>query len=349
MIILLFLVSVHGNWKNATIRSKTTPKAKLKMAHNLAATRPTPNWRQFSQEKNQTVLLIWFADGDQNLLEKTESGIESLFYIFLSSNFAIPLYRDTVGKFLKLKLSRIKNLFSSCWLTHNRTFEKTAAGIIFDNTKHLSATKGYYNGLPDYKERNLNHQYWVWWPREAASKGFKKGTDLSVVKYWDGAFNLTASYRRDSDITRHWGSVDQLLYYARFSGEIEISFETHIQSLMSKKTKQNHTAWFVSNCDHTNGANARWDYAQILIRAGLKLDGYGECFNRKLRNGPAPWTRGGLLEKYKFYLSFENSIHCNDYISEKFWRNALGTGAVPIVFGPWKQDVIDVAPKLREN
>ena len=165
-----------------------------------------------------------------------------------------------------------------------------------------------------------------------------------MVKQWDGAFNLTASYRRDSDITRHWGSVDQLLYNARFSGRHEITFDKHMFDLMAKKTKVNHTAWFVSNCDHTNGANARWDYALKLIEAGLKLDGYGECFHRRLRNGTAPWSKGGLLEKYKFYLAFENSIHCNDYISEKFWRNALSTGAVPIVFGPWKQDVIDIAP-----
>ena len=37
--------------------------------------------------------------------------------------------------------------------------------------------------------------------------------------------------------------------------------------------------------------------------------------------------------QYKFYLAFENSFHCNDYLSEKFWRNALHEGAVPIVFG----------------
>ena len=42
------------------------------MAQNLSMTRPTPNWRRFSEEKNPTVLLVWFADGDQNLLEKTE-------------------------------------------------------------------------------------------------------------------------------------------------------------------------------------------------------------------------------------------------------------------------------------
>ena len=75
------------------------------------------------------------------------------------------------------------------------------------------------------------------------------------------------------------------------------------------------------------------------------MTGYGACFENELRNGQVPWRRGGLIAKYKFYLSFENSIHCNDYISEKFWRNALGGGAVPVVFGPHKDDVIKVAPK----
>ena len=46
-------------------------------------------------------------------------------------------------------------------------------------------------------------------------------------------------------------------------------------------------------------------------------------------------------KKYKFYLAFENSYHCNDYISEKFWRNSLGQGAVPIVYGPHPDDVKD--------
>ena len=33
----------------------------------------------------------------------------------------------------------------------------------------------------------------------------------------------------------------------------------------------------------------------------------------------------------QFYLAFENS-HCQDYITEKFWR-ALDKGIVPIVMG----------------
>ena len=38
-------------------------------------------------------------------------------------------------------------------------------------------------------------------------------------------------------------------------------------------------------------------------------------------------------------------MHCNDYVSEKFWRNSLHEGAVPIVFGPHPDDVKAMAPE----
>ena len=112
------------------------------------------------------------------------------------------------------------------------------------------------------------------------------------------------------------------------------------------------SVWFVSNCDNTNGARARWEYGKQLIKAGLSLEGYGKCFNNELRDATGgvdrsemiPWRDGGLISRHKFYLAFENSIHCNDYISEKLWRNSLQTGAVPIIFGPHRDDVLEMAP-----
>ena len=41
------------------------------------------------------------------------------------------------------------------------------------------------------------------------------------------------------------------------------------KSIIDLKNKiGNHTAWIVSNCDRTNGARARWEYAQRMINAG---------------------------------------------------------------------------------
>ena len=38
-------------------------------------------------------------------------------------------------------------------------------------------------------------------------------------------------------------------------------------------------------------------------------------------------------------MAFENAYHCNDYVSEKMWRNAFGSRQIPIVFGPHMDDV----------
>ena len=125
--------------------------------------------------------------------------------------------------------------------------------------------------------------------------------------------------------------------------------ENHLDMILSRKNKPGtkYASWVVSNCNKTGGARERWDYVQELVQAGLKLDGYGECWNNTLTE--KPWMtdpeKNGLMSQYKFYLAFENSIHCNDYVSEKFWRNSLLQGSVPIVFGPHRSDVEAMAPK----
>ena len=64
---------------------------------------------------------------------------------------------------------------------------------------------------PTNDNRNQN-QYWVFWPREAASKMVEKAAvKLENDISWDSSFNLTTSYRRDSDIPRPYGNMQVLL------------------------------------------------------------------------------------------------------------------------------------------
>lgn len=260
-----------------------------------------------------------------------------------------------------------------CYFTNNRDLEKSADALLIDNTRFLTVARGhkandtiYKNGIPDTQNRNQD-QYWVFWPREAASKGIEKGMEVMQEHGWDGAFNLTTAYRRDSDVPRPFGNLNKALIDARWSSRVVEDPETgekmtqyyerqtaeeHIADVLAQKLEYgagNHTVWMVSNCQSTRGAVVRQQYVQRLIGHGLKLDGFGECFDNILVN--SPWSntsnkgmKWGKFAKYKFYLAFENSIHCNDYMSEKVWRNSLEQGLVPVIYGPHPDDVKAMAP-----
>lgn len=203
------------------------------------------------------------------------------------------------------RLQKISKHCGGCWLTNDKHVEYTADAIIFDHTRYRKNLEVETGVMPDFVNRNTDSQYWVFWPRESASKGIEKGTNHKLVKEihdWDGAFNLTASCRLDSDAIRPYGNINLLVknYVGKSQEEI-------IQNIMSKKQYNNgkHTAWMVSNCDKTNGAVARWELGQQLIRSGLKLDGFGSCFDNNINGNP--WQAKdleteGAIGKYKFYL-----------------------------------------------
>lgn len=100
----------------------------------------------------------------------------------------------------------------------------------------------------------------------------------------------------------------------------------------------------VSNCGATSAAEIRLEILRNLRVKSLSADYFGKCF----RNATAYEEMDrfqSLLSKYKFFLAFENSYHCKDYITEKLYRNALYVGAVPVVWGSFKADYEKVAPK----
>nr|CAB3247507.1 alpha-(1,3)-fucosyltransferase 5-like [Phallusia mammillata] len=82
-------------------------------------------------------------------------------------------------------------------------------------------------------------------------------------------------------------------------------------------------------------------YALQLAQAGLDVHFYGACFNNTDEFNKLSWSQ---LDSFKFYLSFENSVHCEDYVTEKFWVNGLLSGRVPIVFGASKENMVRLAP-----
>lgn len=175
-------------------------------------------------------------------------------------------------------------------------------------------------------------QTYVFWSRETPAKTVGHRSKLQSSAY-DNLFNATLFFRRDSDVIQYFGNSELALRTSK-AMERKLGRKRFLES----KTKG--ALWFVSNCDHTYGAIQRLMYARKLVEEGLDLDKFGKCFT-----GTERFDAKALdATKYRFYLSFENSIHCPDYVSEKFWRNALQSGLVPIVWGPLKADVLAVAP-----
>ncbi|CAK8674522.1 unnamed protein product [Clavelina lepadiformis] len=145
---------------------------------------------------------------------------------------------------------------------------------------------------------------------------------------------LTSSLflRRDSDFYRPYLASSQIKNNIRKYRDIH------------KKNKTRFGAWIVSNCGNTSGAKRRMDLYRNLTKVGLRIDVAGRCFHRDLspRRGTAAFF--SMLHKYKFYFSFENSYHCRDYITEKFYSHGLAAGTVPVVTGPRRENYEAVAP-----
>ncbi|XP_004412493.1 PREDICTED: alpha-(1,3)-fucosyltransferase-like [Odobenus rosmarus divergens] len=153
-------------------------------------------------------------------------------------------------------------------------------------------------------------QRWVWMNFESPSHS------PGLRSLAGNLFNWTLSYRADSDVFVPYGS----LYPRTHPSDPPLGLAAPLAR------KRGLVAWVVSNWDERQ-ARVRY-YHQLSQHVAVDVFG---------RSGPGrPVPNIGLLHtvaRYKFYLAFENSQHL-DYITEKFWRNALLAGTVPVVLGP---------------
>ncbi|XP_059107636.1 3-galactosyl-N-acetylglucosaminide 4-alpha-L-fucosyltransferase FUT3-like [Peromyscus eremicus] len=192
---------------------------------------------------------------------------------------------------------------ADCQLTANRSLYPQADAVIIH---HREVSANPRSQLP--LQPRPPGQRWVWFSLESPSH-------CSRLSHLDGHFNLTMSYRADSDIFTPYGWLEPWP-------------EPPVQTQVNLSAKTDLVAWAVSNW---NPKSARVLY-YLNLQSHLHVDVYGQ--------GHMPLPRADMMEtlaRYKFYLAFENSLH-PDYITEKLWKNALEAWAVPVVLGPSRKN-----------
>ena len=166
-------------------------------------------------------------------------------------------------------------------------------------------------------QRGHAKQVYVFYNFEAP---LRTGEDL---KAFSDVFNLTMTYRRDSDIPEpSWGVVEKR------------NPKGYQPPTLKKVRQKKRTAvWFISGCE--KDGSRRWEYAMELAKH-IDLDIYGACGNLSC---PKSKTDRSITRKcfgevdrtHRFYLAFENAF-CKDYVTEKPII-AFHTSMIPVLLG----------------
>ncbi|CAH0719031.1 unnamed protein product, partial [Brenthis ino] len=158
---------------------------------------------------------------------------------------------------------------------------------------------------------------------------------LCSEKY-DNYYNLTWTYRLDSDIIRSRFRITDLrgnLIGPKLNMHwISQMLPTSNEVKSKLKGKKIAAAWFIKNCNtvdnlHTLVSNIN----SSLSKANLTLDTYGWCGKFTCHRNRIEECLLVLRKYYYFYFLFEDSLG-EDYVSEHLLYPLLNY-AVPVVFG----------------
>ena len=201
-----------------------------------------------------------------------------------------------------------------CYITYNWTNFNRTDVIMF----HLYASD-WNKWIPSYKEQN---QIWVFSHIESPSNTHIE-KDPQKMRIYQEKMNWSASYRRDSNIYFPYGLYmsNELISEWNISKWRFVSIYQNKQNIQNKKL----VTAMISNC---HNHNKRMDLIQELRKYVLV-----DNLTPNLECATATWNCPRftdhcfkqLADNYKFFLAFENS-NCADYITEKFYLNALSYG-----------------------
>lgn len=201
-----------------------------------------------------------------------------------------------------------KDIIGSCYISYNNSQLSKAAAVVFHSRSNGFTDAATMPRVSTSDEKD--DQLWVYYTLESPVHN-------PDPKPYNGVFDVTATYQLNSDIVTPYGGYRELLDSdPRPPADV---------NYFRNKTKM--VLWVVSNC----GKWEREETVRLLEANGVEVDAAGGCKGRLPDTAPninGDWKSLG----YKFYLSAENSF-CEDYITEKYWRNALLGEMIPIVMG----------------
>lgn len=198
-----------------------------------------------------------------------------------------------------------------CTLTDDRRAYGQADAVVFH---HRDVAKG---ALLLPAEPRPRAQAWIW-------LNYESPTHTPNLSLFEGVFNLTMSYRADSNIFLPYGYLVPRAHGSEGGGVAPCAPPA------SPLLRPNLVAWVVSNWQESHARVAFY----YELSQHVDVDVYGDVYGEPLPRGEGSVVR--LVSQYQFYLSLENSQH-TDYITEKLW-NALRAGAIPVVLGPSREN-----------
>ena len=203
-----------------------------------------------------------------------------------------------------------------CRLTDSATEYTHSDALLFHGRGNLLK-------IPELSLRPSN-QVWVYFNMESP-------VNIGEFDRTPNIINWTMTYIRGSDIhvSGDYGSVRPGTYMGGFDPN-----KNYLES------KSKFAVAVISNCL----AGYRMKVVNALANY-TDLDLFGDCgLSKPLCPGNQSnedcWEH---MKDYKFYLSFENSA-CKDYVTEKFYRNALAHAVVPVVLGGANYSDVEIAP-----
>jgi alpha-1,3-fucosyltransferase len=207
---------------------------------------------------------------------------------------------------------------TNCETTDNKARLNESSMILFDIWK-IDVEM-----LPKWRHES---QRWIFHLYESQQRNIRHFAKLN------GLFNMSATHRFNSNFTPFYANLLHVVW------EKTAKYSYNFKPTKAYLRDKSHFAFQIASNCQTPGKR---EFYISEMQKYARVDIYGKCGEPCPNNGDT-WGQYDckmvLAKKYKFYLSFENSI-CQDYITEKFF-NTLKYNIVPVVYGhgPYERHV----------